>query len=153
MIEYIVEYSRVLAGGQRPFDEAATRDLVRRDVERAHDFAAAQNHDAIAGGGGSHQRLSSIALPTLVIHGSADPMFPPEHGEALALEIQDATLLPLEGAGHGVYRADWETIVGAISTRPRPIGLIRRGNQAHGIGCQVRPQAQPRGRAGIPTRR
>ena len=45
--------------------------------------------------------LSSIAAPTLVIHGTADPMFPLEHGEALAEEIPGARLLPLEGAGHG----------------------------------------------------
>jgi len=49
-----------------------------------------------------------------VIHGTADPMFPLEHGEALAEEIPDATLLRLEGAGHGIDRADWETVVRAI---------------------------------------
>jgi pimeloyl-ACP methyl ester carboxylesterase len=53
-------------------------------------------------------------VPTLVIHGTADPMFPIGHGEALAREIPGAKLLTLEGAGHGVERADWETIVGAI---------------------------------------
>ena len=37
--------------------------------------------------------LSSIAAPTLVIHGTADPMFPPEHGRALAEEIPGARLL------------------------------------------------------------
>ena len=47
VIEYLVDYSRVLAGGQRPFDEAAARELARRDVARARDFAAAQNHDAL----------------------------------------------------------------------------------------------------------
>ena len=50
VIEYLVDYARVLAGGQRPFDEAAMRELVRRDVERARDFAAAQNHDCLADG-------------------------------------------------------------------------------------------------------
>jgi pimeloyl-ACP methyl ester carboxylesterase len=114
VIEYLVAYSRVIAGDERPFDEAETRDLVRRDVERARDFSAAQNHDAISGGT-SQRPLSSIAVPTLVIHGTADPMFPPEHGEALAREIPDAKLLTLEGAGHGVYRADWGTIAGAIA--------------------------------------
>ena len=49
-----------------------------------------------------------------MIHGTADPMFPLGHGEALAEEIPGARLLPLEGAGHGVDRADWETIVPAI---------------------------------------
>jgi pimeloyl-ACP methyl ester carboxylesterase len=114
VIEHLVDYSRVLAGGQRPFDERAARDLARRDVERARNFAAAQNHDAIPDDGRSRDPLSSITAPTLVIHGAADPMFPLEHGEALADEIPEAALLRLEGAGHGVDRADWETIVHAI---------------------------------------
>ena len=64
--------------------------------------------------------LSSIAVPTLVIHGTADPMFPLEHGEALAEEIPGARLLTLEGAGHGVDRADWETIVRRDPRAHRP---------------------------------
>jgi hypothetical protein len=42
------------------------------------------------------------------MHGTADPMFPVAHGEALVQEIRDARLLRLDGAGHGVDRADWE---------------------------------------------
>src|SRR3954453_12665387 len=114
VIAYLVGYSRVLAGGRRPFAEAPARSLVRRDVERAHDFAAAQNHNVLPEGEASSGTLSSIAAPTLIIHGTADPMFPIEHGEALAQEIPGARLLPLDGAGHGVDRADWETIAGAI---------------------------------------
>jgi pimeloyl-ACP methyl ester carboxylesterase len=114
VIEYLVEYWRVLAGGQRAFDAARFRELARRDVERARDFAAAQNHDLLHGDEPSRKPLSSIAAPTLVIHGTADPMFPIGHGEALAHEIPGATLLRLDGAGHGVYRADWEAIAAAI---------------------------------------
>src|SRR5215210_2614285 len=113
VIEYLVDYARVLAGGARPFDEAAIRELVRRDVERAHNIAAAENH-GLAEGEVSRQSLSSIAVPTLVIHGTEDPMFPLDHGEALAREIPGARLLTLEGTGHGVERADWETIARAI---------------------------------------
>jgi pimeloyl-ACP methyl ester carboxylesterase len=114
VIEYLVDYARLLAGGERPFDEAAARDLVRREAERARDFAALQNHDWIPDAGRRHEPLSSIAVPTLVIHGTADPMFPIGHGETLAEEIPGARLLRLEGAGHGVDRRDWETDVGAI---------------------------------------
>jgi pimeloyl-ACP methyl ester carboxylesterase len=120
VIEYPVDYSRVLAGGQHPFDETAARALARRDVERARNFAAAQNHDAIPDDGRSREPLSSIAVPTLVIHGTADPMFPLAHGQALAEEIPDASLLTLEGAGHGVDREDWETIVRAIVQHTAP---------------------------------
>jgi len=106
VIEYLVDYSRVLAGAMRPFDEGPMRVLVRRDVERAHDFAAAQNHDVLPDGEPPRAPLSSISVPTLVIHGSADPMFPVAHGEALADAIPGAKLLPLDGSGHGVDRAD-----------------------------------------------
>ena len=115
VIDYLVGYSRVLAGDRRPFDETAARELARREVERARDFAAAQNHDALQDDGQTLAALSSITAPTLVIHGAADPMFPLEHGQALANEIPGARLLTLDGAGHGVYRPDWETIVRAIA--------------------------------------
>jgi pimeloyl-ACP methyl ester carboxylesterase len=120
VVGYLVGYSGVLAGGQRRFDETAARELARREVERARNFSAAQNHDAIGDGGRSHRPLSSITAPTLVIHGSADPMFPLEHGRALAEEISGARLLSLEGAGHGVDRADWATIVRAIVAHTAP---------------------------------
>jgi pimeloyl-ACP methyl ester carboxylesterase len=41
-------------------------------------------------------------------------MFPLEHGRALADVMPGAELLVLEGAGHGVVRADWAEIVRAI---------------------------------------
>jgi pimeloyl-ACP methyl ester carboxylesterase len=114
VVEYLVGYSRMLAGDERPFDEEAARDLVRRDVERARDLAASENHGAIESGELPRDPLSSIQVPALVIHGTADPMFPLEHGRALVDEIPGAELLVLEGAGHGVVRTDWETIARAI---------------------------------------
>lgn len=114
VIGYLLDYSRVIAGEQRPFDEAAFHQLVRSEVQRARDFATLQNHDIAAGDAPPLPALSSITAPTLVIHGSADPMFPLEHGRTLAEEIPGAALLVLDGAGHGVYREDWGTIVPAI---------------------------------------
>ena len=114
VVDYVVGYAEMLAGGERCFDEAAARELVRRDVERANDIAASENQAALPEGEVPSTPVSSIAVPTLVIHGTADPMFPLEHGRALAEEIPGARLLTLEGAGHGVDRADWETLVQAI---------------------------------------
>jgi pimeloyl-ACP methyl ester carboxylesterase len=114
VINYVVGYCRMLAGDQRPSDEAQLRDLVRHDIERARDFAARRNHDLLTGGDSPSASLSSITVPTLVIHGTADPMFPVEHGEALAREIPDARLLTLDGAGHGIDPADRELVATAI---------------------------------------
>jgi pimeloyl-ACP methyl ester carboxylesterase len=126
VIEYLVGYSRLLAGGQRLFDEAACRDLIRRDVERADNVASLQNHDVMAHVDRPHAPLSSITVPTLVIHGTADPLFPLAHGHVLAEEIPDATLLTIDGGGHGVDRADWPTIVPAILHHTAAAGELRR---------------------------
>jgi hypothetical protein len=47
----------------------------------------------------------------------------------LTSEILGATLLPLEGAGHGVDEADWETIVPAILEHTR----VDRADQLPGV--------------------
>jgi len=118
VVDYLVGYSKTLAGDER-FEEAERRELVRRDVERADDIAASENHAALPEGDVPQASLSSIAVPTLVIHGTADPMFPLEHGQALAEEIPGARLLTLDGAGHGIERRDWDTIVRAILEHTR----------------------------------
>lgn len=142
VIDYLVEYARVLAGSRRRFDETAVRDLVRRDVERAHRFAAVRNHDSLPEGERPRRPLSSISVPTLVIHGTADPMFPFGHGEALAEAIPGAGLLALEGAGHGVDRADWETIVRAVIAHTAADGRVRAprrnaGPRRRDVGCDT----------------
>jgi pimeloyl-ACP methyl ester carboxylesterase len=53
-------------------------------------------------------------VPTLVVHGTEDPVFPLGHGEALAREIPRAELLTLEGGGHELARRDWDVVVPAI---------------------------------------
>jgi pimeloyl-ACP methyl ester carboxylesterase len=60
-------------------------------------------------------RLDEIAAPALVIHGTADPLFPFGHAEALARGIARAELLPLEGVGHQVPpRAWWTSVITAM---------------------------------------
>jgi pimeloyl-ACP methyl ester carboxylesterase len=119
-----VDYWRVLWGKDRTFDEAHIRELAQRDVDRARDPAAAQNHGLLPDEARLRGPLRLITAPTLVIHGTADPMFPIAHGEALATEIPGARLLPLEGAGHGIDPVDWEDITRAILERTG-VGLPR----------------------------
>ena len=114
VIEYLVAYERMLAGCVRPFDEVAWRRFVGRDVERALDIAASQNHSMIPEGDVPTEPISSIAVPTLVIHGTADPLVPFEHGQALAEELPGAGLVTVYFSVHGLDRADWSTIGRAI---------------------------------------
>jgi pimeloyl-ACP methyl ester carboxylesterase len=114
VIDYVVADWRALAGPRRPFDEARVRELATRDLERARDFATGQNHAAVEGEEPRWQGLPAIRAPTLVLHGTVDPLFDLAHGEALADEIPDARLVTLEGSGHGLDPADWDSVVSAI---------------------------------------
>jgi pimeloyl-ACP methyl ester carboxylesterase len=72
------------------------------------------NHDLLAGGEPSQHRLDEITVSTLVIHGTDDPLFPLEHGVALARAIPNADLLQLDGTGHELPRRTWDVVVPAI---------------------------------------
>lgn len=98
--------------------QAHIRKLAQRDVDRARNPAATQNHGLLPDEACERGPLRSITAPTLVIHGTADPMFPLAHGNALAIEIPGARLLHLDGAGHGIDPADWENITRAILDTP-----------------------------------
>jgi pimeloyl-ACP methyl ester carboxylesterase len=60
-------------------------------------------------------RLGEICAPTLVLHGTEDPLFPIGHGRALAAEITGARFIPLEQTGHEVFpRYQWDIVIPAI---------------------------------------
>ena len=100
-----LETWRVLNGDALPFDERAARRFVEASYERASDPAAAAHHDP-AGRRMTDDRLvplSSIKAPTLVVHGTADPLRPLPHGAALAAQIPGARLRTVDGMGHGFF--------------------------------------------------
>jgi pimeloyl-ACP methyl ester carboxylesterase len=113
--DLIVEDARQLAGTRHPFDEAAARELVSRDLERAIDPRRLANHGNVGGDEGRWKgRLGELAVPLLVIHGTADPIFPYPHGVALADAVPSATLVTIEGGGHELHEGDWDQMLEAI---------------------------------------
>jgi pimeloyl-ACP methyl ester carboxylesterase len=111
VVAYLVEGQRVLSAG--PFDADEVRELARTAVSRTKNHESSQkNHHATEGGGGPwRSRLPSIDVPTVVIHGDADPLFPLPHGEALAREIPGARLVVLPHTGHEFPRRNWPLVV------------------------------------------
>jgi pimeloyl-ACP methyl ester carboxylesterase len=108
-----VAEARALAGSAHPFDEAGARRLIERDFDRAHNYASATNH-LVLKDDGLQYRASALRVPLLVIHGTADPPFPIEHGEALAKMVSNATLVRIAGGGHELHEADWDQMIAAI---------------------------------------
>jgi pimeloyl-ACP methyl ester carboxylesterase len=121
MIDYIVESQRPYEGSH-PFDERGLRALVARVVDRTANIESSMtNHLIIEGGEPLRPRLGEISAPTLVLHGTEDPLFPFGHAEALAREIPGARLVPLERIGHQMPpRTVWNQVVPAILELSRP---------------------------------
>jgi pimeloyl-ACP methyl ester carboxylesterase len=100
-----VETWRVIHGGILPFDEPAARRHVEDSYDRASEPDAAANHD-LAAKRMTDDRLvplSSITAPALVIHGTADPLRPLPHGQAVAAQIPHARFQTIPGMGHGFF--------------------------------------------------
>ncbi|GAA1724865.1 hypothetical protein GCM10009809_20840 [Isoptericola hypogeus] len=100
LVEAAVAEDRALTG-RGPFDEARTRAMAARAVARSVDPAAGLNHFAAEPGEPFVGTLADVVVPTLVVHGTEDPLFP-GHGPALAAAIPGARLLLLDGVGHQV---------------------------------------------------
>jgi pimeloyl-ACP methyl ester carboxylesterase len=115
VVEYLVEFFRALAG-TLPFDEANIRAIAELDYDRTVNVESAMTNHALVPDDGEpwQERLGSITAPTVVLHGTEDPLFPYPHGEALARLIPGARLIPMVGAGHELPRAVWDVVIPAI---------------------------------------
>jgi pimeloyl-ACP methyl ester carboxylesterase len=128
VVDHLVDDERAFAG-PGCFDEQAVRALAHRVVDRSINPESSKNHWLIADAGGDVQpRHSHVTAPTLVIHGTEDPLFPPEHAAALAREITGAELLLLNGVGHQTPPpSTWDLVVPEIlrhtAPRPQPVGV------------------------------
>ena len=113
VVEYLVADARPYAATSQPFDETAWRDLAARDFDRSRNLASTVKNPMLVEGGPERwrERLRELRMPTLVVHGTEDPLFPLEHGAALANEIPNARLVPLEQTGHELPRRVWDVVV------------------------------------------
>jgi pimeloyl-ACP methyl ester carboxylesterase len=87
--------------GSLGFDEPRARRLATLEVDRTTDMAASMtNHFLLGDAWPAGATLADLTAPTLVLHGTTDPVFPLEHGRALARLLPTATLVQLPGGGH-----------------------------------------------------
>jgi pimeloyl-ACP methyl ester carboxylesterase len=99
-----------------PRDPQDVRELASASYDRDHDPAGpGRQLAAIIGSGDRTAELRRITAPTVVIHGTADPLVHFSGGRATARAIPGARLLPIEGMGHDLPRAAWPVLIDAIA--------------------------------------
>lgn len=114
-IDYMAEDSRLVAGAAGPFDAIEMRAFIERDFDRSGGYLSGANHSVLFNIGKEwRDRLPLMNMPLLVIHGTADPVFPHAHGERLAQSVTGSRLMKLAGGGHELHPVHWDRIIGGI---------------------------------------
>jgi pimeloyl-ACP methyl ester carboxylesterase len=116
--EYFARHAqtwKVLRAGSFPEDEALDRARAERNFARGLNPAGVgRQFRAVLASGSRKERLHAVKAPTLVIHGTVDPLVPPAHGQDTAASIPGAKLLMIEGMGHALPIRMWPQIIDAI---------------------------------------
>jgi len=126
-VDHMMTLYRTIAGPGFPFDELWHRKLAGRSYDRAFSGAGkARQFMAILAHGNRKPLLASITVPTLVIHGTDDPLVPVSGGIDSAEAIPGAELMIIEGMGHDMpHGSAWPRIVQAVLAHARKADRLR----------------------------
>ena len=123
-IEHMLVVFRTISGPGFPLDEAWTRKIIGESYDRSfYPEGTVRQFVAILTQPNRAPALSSIKVPTLVIHGTSDPLVPVEGGKDTAKVIKGAELILIEGMGHDLpHGGAWPRIVEAIDKHTQRAG-------------------------------
>lgn len=101
---------------RRYFDETQVRADAARGFDRSfYPEGAARQLAAIYASGSRADGLSSLSIPTLVIHGTDDTLLQPDGGRRTAELVPNSTLLMVADMGHDLPEPLHPLITGAIA--------------------------------------
>lgn len=122
VIDRTVRAMQVIGSPAYPVDPAEVAQRAGLAYDRGHDeIAIARQAVAVVASGDRTQRLASLDVPTLVIHGTRDTMVDVSGGHATAAAIPGAELVLIEGMGHDLPPGVWDRIADHIA------GNVARG--------------------------
>ncbi len=111
-----VKVFRTIGSPGFPLDEARVRERAGRSFDRcSHPAGAARQMLAILASGSRVESLRRVTAPTLVIHGTDDPLVPVAAGVETARLVPGAEVLLIEGMGHNLPREVWPRVIDGIT--------------------------------------
>ncbi|MFW9822466.1 MAG: alpha/beta fold hydrolase [Candidatus Thorarchaeota archaeon] len=114
-VKYYVKLRSLQNGPIFPFDKAKNRNYAERAYDRCYyPPGIIRQSLAIMVSGNLKPKLSSIQAPTLVIHGTDDPVINVEGSKDIHEAIPGSKLLIIEGMGHSLPTETWVQITDAI---------------------------------------
>ena len=116
-VEHMLVVFKTIAGTAFPVDEEWLRKKRAECYDRSFcPQGVGRQLIAILAHGNRYPALTRVNVPTLVIHGTEDPLVPMEGGKDTAKAIKGAQLILIEGMGHDIpHGGAWPRIVEEIS--------------------------------------
>ncbi len=103
MLKHLTRSAQLISSPAYPRSDEEWHALITAAVQRSfYPMGFVRQMAAIIADGSRVERLRKIDKPTLVIHGSADPLVPVEGGIDTARHIKGARLEIIEGMGHDI---------------------------------------------------
>jgi len=130
-VEQAVKTFTLVGSPEYERDEQRLRQLAGEMYDRSHNPAGVlrQMH-AITASGDRTSDLRRLTVPTLVIHGTRDPLVRPAAGRATARAIPGAKLKMIDGMGHDLPRELWPTFAEEIAANAARAGQGAAASQA-----------------------
>lgn len=121
VVDHYVSLFKAIGSPGFPMDDAELRERITAAAQRSfHPAGVLRQMTAIVADGRRASELASLRMPTLVIHGKADPLVPFACGEDTARCIPGATLVGIDGMGHdlppGVVERILEPLIPHLTT-------------------------------------
>lgn len=123
VVAYAMRTIELIGSPRYPTDEATIRAHAEEAYDRAYYPQGILRHvGAIIADGSRRGRLRAIRRPSLVVHGTDDPLVPVEGGMDTAEHIPDARLELIPGMGHNLPEGLYEQLVDLITSHARRSG-------------------------------
>jgi pimeloyl-ACP methyl ester carboxylesterase len=115
-VEWYERAMRVAASPGFPFDDAAVAERAGQVFDRGYDAGGMRRQGiAVLATGDRTERLRTLRVPTLVVHGAADVLCDVGGGRATAAAIPGAELHVIDGMGHNLPRELWPDLATHIA--------------------------------------
>ncbi len=115
VVNHYVKLFQAIGSPGFPVDEAELRARILAAAQRSfHPAGTLRQMVAIVADGRRADELAKLRMPTLVIHGKADPLVPFACGEDTARRIPGARLVGIEGMGHDLPAGVVERILAPL---------------------------------------
>lgn len=114
--EHLKRVMQAIGTPGETYDDAFVETVLKAAAQQKDPQAGTRRQVmALLAEGNRTAKLRQLFVPTLVIHGEADPLLPVAAGKEIAAAVRGSTFMGIPGMGHDIPREHWKKIADAMA--------------------------------------